>query len=130
MNVHLIDDDEVFHFITECMLLEVNFATQIRTFTDAREALRVIGQDIPLSVLDVIFLDLNMPLMDGWQFLKALEPYKDQLKGRCRIYILTSSLNMSDMQLAAEDELVCGFIHKPLDEKDVQVILAELKKQS
>ncbi|PTX15034.1 hypothetical protein C8N40_109132 [Pontibacter mucosus] len=55
--------------------------------------------------------------------------YEGQLKGRCRIYVLTSSLDLSEIEHSKAYGLVYGFIHKPMDSKDVQVIAAEIDER-
>lgn len=130
MKTYNIDDDQISNFLTERVLEEAGFATEVRSFVSAEAALSYIKQDCEANLPEVIFLDLNMPMMNGWQFLDALEPYKDELLGKCHIYILTSSLDTSDTARSAEYELVSGFIHKPLTLEDVQVILAEIEDKA
>jgi CheY-like chemotaxis protein len=71
------------------------------------------------------YLDLNMPVMDGWGFLDALAPHAPALQGRCRIYLLTSSLALGDREKASENALVQGIMHKPLEEEGIRAILLE-----
>ena len=66
-----------------------------------------------------------MPVMDGWQFLDTLTPYAPALEGRCRIYLLTSSLALADTARASSHALAAGIIHKPLDDDEVKIILRE-----
>lgn len=126
MKTYLIDDDYLSNYITEKVLTHEKFSDNIVCFLSAEEALSVLKQDMPDDVPGVMFLDLNMPVMNGWDFLDALEPYKEELAGKCRIYILTSSLILSDTDRAKDYELVSGLIHKPLDREEVRAILAEL----
>jgi CheY-like chemotaxis protein len=129
MKTFLIDDDFVCNYLTEMLLTVEGFSTGISSFVSAEDALSLIERDFPENVPDVIFLDLNMPLMSGWQFLDALSLYEEQLEGKCRIYILTSSLDLSDIEHSKAYGLVSGFIHKPLDSQDVQVIAAEINEK-
>ena len=78
---------------------------------------------------EVIFLDLNMPAMNGWQFLDALAPYADQLRDRCHIFVLTSSLALADMEKAQTYDLVAGLIHKPIDRGEIRAIRAQLQAE-
>ncbi len=129
MYTFIIDDDYLSSFITEQMLVIEGFSNQIRSFLSAEAALALIMQDYPANVPDVIFLDLNMPQMNGWEFLDALAPFKNEIKEKCRIYILTSSLLLKDSQKSKDYELVNGFIPKPLDNAYIQTILAEIKNE-
>lgn len=126
MLTYLIDDDNISLYLTEQVLRMEDFATDIRTFLAAEEALAVLVAGLPAELPAVIFLDLNMPVMDGWGFLDALGPHAPALHGRCRIYILTSSLAPADTAKAQGCALVAGIIHKPLDEDEVRAIRAQL----
>lgn len=126
MKTYLIDDDYLSNYITERVLANEQFSDSIVSFLSAEDALAALKQDMPEDVPGVIFLDLNMPGMNGWGFLDALESFKNELAGKCRIYILTSSLILADTDRAKDYDLVSGLIHKPLDREEVQAILAEL----
>ena len=127
MKTYTIDDDQISNFLTERLLAEAGFATEIHSFLSAEDAFNYVVQSLDTNIPDIIFLDLNMPRMNGWEFLDALTPYNDSFLGKCRIYILTSSLDTSDCARSEQYELVYGFIHKPLKPEDIQVILAEIE---
>lgn len=124
MIAFLIDDDTLGNYLTEMLLRLENFASQIRTFESAEEALGALVQSKELP--RVIFLDLNMPGMSGWDFLDALAPHRQRLLGQCAIYILTSSLALADMERSRTYDLVSGLIHKPIDQGEIRAIQAEL----
>lgn len=133
MNTLLIDDDYISVFLTERLLQQETFTEGLLTFHSSQQALHYLQQlppDQPARWPEVIFLDLNMPIMSGWDFLRALCPYEQQLLGHCRIYILTSSLAPCDAARAQDFALVAGFIHKPLDSMELQVIRAQLIESS
>lgn len=126
MDTLLIDDDVIGIFLTERLLKREDFSTDINSFSNAEEALAFLEQAPSEEVPRVIFLDLNMPVMNGWEFLEALRPSEKHLLGRCRIYILTSSLAHSDTARVGEFALVAGLIHKPIDAAQIQVVRAQL----
>jgi len=129
MQTFIIDDDSIIHFLTKHTLKAANYPGDITCFLSAKEALQVLLQNFPANVPQVIFLDLNMPVMNGWEFLDALVPYQQQLLGQCKIYILTSSVDLSDISKSEEYELVCGYINKPLDQVSVKAIVAQLESK-
>ena len=125
MKTYLIDDDALATYLTEHLLRTEGFSNCICTFQSAQGALDMLlgkTQVVP----KVVFLDLNMPMMDGWDFLDALTPHQDALRGNCRIYILTSSLALQDLEKSKQYDLVAGLIHKPLDIREVREIKSRL----
>jgi len=125
--IYLIDDDVISLYLAEQVLELADFAEDIRLFSTAESALNSLVEHLPTQLPQVIFLDLNMPHMDGWDFLQALEPHAAALQGRCLIYILTSSLALADTARAKDFPLVAGVLYKPLDEQDLQAITARLR---
>jgi CheY-like chemotaxis protein len=122
MLTYIIDDEAISLFLTEQVLRLEGFNSPIRTFTGAKDALDFLRAHLTAEVPEVILLDLNMPMMNGWDFLDALAPYTTVLAGRCRIYVLTSSLALADTARAKSCMLVTGIIHKPLDEDEIRGI--------
>jgi CheY-like chemotaxis protein len=129
MTTFLIDDDQIGNYLTESLLRLEGFSDSIRTFESAESALKALQQPGLREVPKVIFLDLNMPVMNGWQFLDALAPYADELRSRCRIFVLTSSLALADMEKARTYDLVTGLIHKPIDSGEIRAIQAQLQEE-
>jgi len=127
LETFIIDDDNIIHFLTTHTLKAANYPGNITSFLSAREALECLLPNILVNVPQVIFLDLNMPEMNGWEFLAALAPYKYQLLNQCRIYILTSSLDMADIAMSEECELVGGYINKPLDQTSIKQVLDQIE---
>jgi CheY-like chemotaxis protein len=119
---YIIDDDEISIFLTSTLLETAAFARKVECYLFAQPALEKL-QHIPETKLpEVIFLDLNMPGLTGWDFLDILTKQEDRYLGKSNIYILTSSVNVHEKQLALSYRLVSGFLRKPLDESEIDRI--------
>ncbi|GAA4498817.1 response regulator [Hymenobacter ginsengisoli] len=127
MKTYLIDDDHLAIFLARHLLQSEGFSNTICAFQSAEEALAELLTHEREGLPRVIFLDLNMPVMNGWQFLEALTPHADELRGHCHIYILTSSLALADLEKSKHYQLVDGLIHKPLDRSELRAIRARLE---
>ena len=121
--VLIIDDDEISNFISQKLLEQCNIAESIYSYDSAKEALAFIEGCIKHGDLvpDMILLDINMPLMNGWDFLKRFEAISGISK-TTSLYILSSSVYSKDFDTAAKHELVNGYIVKPLSKEKIMEI--------
>lgn len=126
MVTYIIDDDNVSLFLAEQVLQMEGLVTDVFPFAAAEAALDFLLARLTTAPPQLILLDLNMPIMDGWGFLAALEPYQVALSG-CRIYLLTSSLAPVDIYKSRDFASVAGIIHKPLTEDDVKAIQTRMQ---
>ncbi|MFD1874421.1 response regulator [Hymenobacter bucti] len=119
----LIDDNATSLFLTERLLLHEGLSDTVNSFQSPPEALAFLLQQVPAGrVPQVILLDLNMPLISGWDFLEMLQRHEEQLQGQCIVYLLTSSLTPADNARAQAHPLVTGFLSKPLNKEKIQQI--------
>jgi two-component system, NarL family, nitrate/nitrite response regulator NarL len=124
--VVLIDDSDIDLFVQRRFIELSGFARQVLTFQSSREALTYLSSANLKENPDLIFLDLNMPEIDGFAFL---EQYSRQVKNtRTRIIILTSSSSSLDRDRAATFPTVIGFLSKPLTEGNLSEI--DLKRRT
>ena len=114
----LIDDNYIDNFVTRKILESGNFAEKIivvRSATEAISELRA-GNIVP----DVIFLDVRMPLMSGFEFLEEYDRIHGLDKGGIKIFMLSSSLDPLDMRRSTDNKYITQFIHKPLTQKALE----------
>lgn len=109
--IFLVDDDPINNLINKRLLGKVGISDKIIEFLEGEEALTQI-EILPSDHQVLIFLDINMPVLNGWEFLeKYLETFP---KRQDKIVILSSSIDFQDRQKAREYQLVSGFLEKPL----------------
>jgi two-component system, NarL family, nitrate/nitrite response regulator NarL len=122
----LIDDSDVDLFIQRRFLEVYNFSSQLVSYKSAAEALHWLqnmnGQDPP----EIIFLDLNMPDVDGFSFLRTFDTLPEKIKKTARIVVLTSSNSSKDKDQAFEHTNVIQFITKPLKQSDIELLKEKL----
>lgn len=125
----IIDDDPMYvNLITRIIDIK-RLSKNMLVFSNGKQAIdyfvaafkNIKNQGIP----KVILLDLNMPVMDGWQFLTALSEHKIDNLGNTTIYIVSSSINPLDLQRSKAIELVSDFLVKPINFVELEKIFLQ-----
>jgi CheY-like chemotaxis protein len=116
-SICIIDDDDIYLYLSKKTIHKFNPAILISTFENGQEAITAFQNMILASELlpDIILLDINMPIMDGWQFMDNYKLLKTQIHQDVSIFISSSSLDPADIERSKKHEEVKGFLHKPLD---------------
>ncbi len=123
----IIIDDDVFNntICTVTITKTVNDAA-IKTFLDPREGFNYIASEYSEPNEEsnaILFLDINMPLMNGWQFLEKFADLDERVKERVKIYILSSSVDKRDIQKAKENKYVKHYLVKPLTKETIRLVI-------
>jgi CheY-like chemotaxis protein len=130
-SIFLIDDDPIYVLLTRKILSNVTSDYEISEFGDGQLALdRLIDlsqENAPLP--DIIFLDLSMPVMDGWEFLAEYSLLKESLKKEIRLYIVSSSISPREVERSKEYHEVVDFFIKPLEKETIAGIMQNIKEK-
>ena len=113
----IVDDDPFSNFLSKTVLLKSFGEVAVKDFLVPEEALDYIKEEYEYSSREekiVLFLDLNMPTITGWEFLELFKTFSPSVRSQFRIYILSSSIDPLDIERAKQNPLVIDFIEKPL----------------
>lgn len=122
----IIDDDDIYQFTTTLMVKNTNLANKISVFSNGLEAINFLKDEIgnKENIPDIIFLDINMPIMDGWEFLEEYLLLKPMLPKTVVIYMVSSSFDHRDVLKAKNISALSGYLVKPItSQKIIEVIL-------
>ena len=119
--VFIVDDDKIITLVHKKMVLKSNFHADPLSFLNGKDALDHILNNDSIEKTYCILLDINMPLMNGWEFLDAINQHK--IAARILVFMITSSVDKLDKEKAKTYPLVLDFLEKPISLK----ILEELK---
>lgn len=125
--VMLIDDDEPTNFLNRMVVEEMDCAERIQVIPNAKQALEYLkaasNGSTDKCTPELIFLDINMPAMDGWEFLAEYEKLSADQKSKVIVVMLTTSFNPEDRLRAMQTSSVAAFRNKPLSVEILQEIL-------
>ena len=125
-SIMLIDDNDIDNFINEKLIKAYHFAENVYVHSSTKSALEFLKNieitlhEIPTDLIpSCIFLDINMPILDGFHFLDEFEKIAPLLREKMNVAMLTTSLNPSDIEKSKQYANVIKFIHKPLTEAEL-----------
>jgi len=122
--VMLVDDNDTDNFISKRIIEITKFANRVEIKNSGKGALEYLEANVntPENLPDLIFLDINMPIVDGFVFLFEFEMFPEEVKKKCKIIILSSSDNKRDIDKIVDNEHVIKFITKPLTENSLNSV--------
>ncbi|MHA6250237.1 response regulator [Pontibacter sp. CAU 1760] len=126
--VVLIDDDQVNNFVCESIIRNEKFADEVISFEWAEDALKYLQDESAKGkehFPDLIFLDINMPGMDGWSFIDEYRKLPSATTAHCSLFMLSSAVDRKDILTAQSNEEVKEFFSKPLSPEILDIIREE-----
>lgn len=121
-SICVIDDDHIYQLIIRKVIERTEEFDLIYFYSDGIEAFEEF-KNLQKELPEIILLDINMPQMDGWQFLERLIPYRPNLSKETIIYIVTSSIAHSDRDKAISFKEVSGFLSKPISVEHLKKLI-------
>jgi len=122
--IWIVDDDAIYQIIVNKIIQRSEMFSAISSFKNGRDAIdnlhhvAAINGDLP----DIILLDINMPIMDGWEFMEAMALVKPNLNKEIVVYIVSSSIAIEDKNKSKSYENILGYLSKPITVNDLVLI--------
>lgn len=120
VKILVVDDDEISLMLTELLVEENSFFQEPQKFLDGKYALDDFKKEYSDDEIYAIILDINMPIMNGWEFLENIKDFASHIN--TFVFMLSSSTDRSDIEKAEKNEFVKDFFSKPLEEKHLAKI--------
>ncbi len=125
----IIDDDSMYVNLVKKIIEAKQLCKNLMMFKNGKDALTyfeaILGSLDVQEVPEIIFLDLNMPVMDGWEFLDNFVQIKNKFKKTITLYIVSSSINKVDMEKAKSINSVKDYLIKPVTIKELEKIFTQ-----
>ncbi len=128
INVCIVDDDDIYQFTMIKTLKSLKLTNSIMVFSDGEEALDFMLDNLhnDKELPDVIFLDIDMPIMDGFEFMEEYVKIKPKLGKKITIYMVSSSVDPVDIDRAKKISEITDYIVKPITQDQLTYIIGEL----
>ena len=122
-----IDDDALFLFLTRKYIEVANLNAELVTFSNGEDAIKYLTDNADQNEVlpDTILVDINMPVMDGWEFVEKYSSLKNKIGKKIKIYLLSSTISPIDIERADALADVIQLLIKPLNKEQLTTLLSE-----
>jgi two-component system chemotaxis response regulator CheY len=123
--IAIVDDDKIFQLTASKNIKSISVTDRVLQFENGEDALQFINSNLsnPTLLPDYIFLDINMPFIDGWMFLEDYEKIKSKLGKPMKIYMVSSSIDPRDIARAKNNHNVSDYVVKPVSREKFAELL-------
>lgn len=124
----IVDDDDIYQFTTSLLLKKTDLVNKIIVFSNGLKAINFLKDEMgnKENIPDVLFLDINMPVMDGWEFLEEYLLIKPMMPKTVVIYMVSSSVDEKDVLKAKSISALSGYLVKPISSQNIMEVILEI----
>lgn len=125
--IWLIDDDPIYQTIMKKIIDKSGVSSHVVSYTNGKDAIQALEEIITNNeqLPNLILLDIEMPVLDGWGFMTEMSLLKQKIKKEIKIYISSSSIAIEDKQKAKNNPDILGYISKPVTITDIVLIASD-----
>ena len=125
-NIWVVDDDNIYQIIIKKLIERSEMFSEISSFKNGKDAIDELYKSTENNggIPDIILLDINMPIMDGWEFMDELGVLKPKFNTEIMVYIVSSSIAIEDKNKSKNYENILGYLSKPVTIDDLILIAA------
>ncbi|MFV7235671.1 response regulator [Flavobacterium sp. ZB4R12] len=122
--IWVVDDDAIYQIIVNKIIQRSEMFSAISSFKNGKDAIDILHNSLENNELlpDIILLDINMPIMDGWEFMEEMGLIKSKMSKQIIIYIVSSSIAIEDKNKSKTYPDILGYLSKPITTDDLILI--------
>ncbi|CAM4032557.1 response regulator [Flavobacterium sinopsychrotolerans] len=122
--IWVIDDDAIYQIIVNKIIQRSEMFSAVSSFKNGRIAIDALQEtlDKDTALPDIILLDINMPIMDGWEFMEEMALMKSKFNKQITVYIVSSSISIEDKNRSKTYADILGYLSKPVTINDLVLI--------
>ncbi|PVX47823.1 response regulator receiver domain-containing protein [Flavobacterium sp. 103] len=126
--IWVVDDDPIYQIIANKIIKKSELFLSASSFKNGKDAIDVLKKSVEKGEIlpNIILLDINMPIMDGWEFMEEMVKLKSQISEPIQIYIVSSSIALEDKSKAKNYSDIIAYLSKPIDSNDLILIAANI----